>query len=128
MQGQVGVETNLQKHAVLMSLDFYVARNVMPPFHQGQDMSTIPQHTTFSQMPYNIQQDLQQAFQRIFLDNNLDMTAYQLPLPNATVVAELESEKTKYDLEHPSIRILLVLYQSTDVLRVVEKYTVQILQ
>ncbi|KAI2493617.1 helicase [Fragilaria crotonensis] len=100
MQGQVGVQTNLEKHAVLMSLDFYVARNVMPPFHQGQDMSTIPQHTTFSEMPYNIQQDLLQAFQRIYLDNNLDMTAFQLPLPNAPVVAELESEKTKYDLEH----------------------------
>lgn len=99
MQGQVGVQTNLQNHAVLMSLDFYAARNVIPPFHQGQDVLSIPRHTTFSEMPYDIQQDLLQAFQRIFLDNNIDMTAYQLPLPNAAVMAELEREKTKYDLQ-----------------------------
>ncbi|KAI2490050.1 helicase [Fragilaria crotonensis] len=90
-------KANFIKYAVYMSLDFYQARNMITPVCQGKPMMALLYQFTFYDMPYDIQQDLLQAIQEMFVDNNLEMEGYGLPLPKAPAEAELE--KTKYNID-----------------------------
>lgn len=100
LQGHADPKTNFDKYALYMSFDFYDTRNIVVPIHQqGEHMSTSHSHFTFADMPYDIQQDLLQAIERLFLDNNLEMADYGIPSPKALIESELEREKKKYNFD-----------------------------
>ncbi|KAI2503801.1 helicase [Fragilaria crotonensis] len=100
LQGHADPKTNFDKYALYMSFDFYDTRNIVVPIRQqGEHMSTSHSHFTFADMPYDIQQDLLQAIERLFLDNNLEMADYGIPSPKALIESELEREKKKYNFD-----------------------------
>ena len=82
-----------------MSIDFYDRRNMILPIRQDGNMSALHSHFMFVNMPNEIQEDLLQALQRLFHDNNLDMTDYHICQPKARIETELEHEKTRYDFD-----------------------------
>ena len=90
---------NFIKYAVYMSLDFYEARNMIVLVCQGNPMMASLYELTYYDMPYDIQQDLLRTLQEMLLENNWDMESEGLPLPKARVEAELERERTKYDID-----------------------------
>ena len=92
-------KANFIKYAVYMSLDFYEARNMIAPVCQGNPMMASLYKFTYYDMPYDIQQDLLRSLQEMLLENNWDMESEGLPLPKARVEAELERERTKYDID-----------------------------
>lgn len=92
-------KANFIKYAVYMSLDFYEARNMIAPVCQGNPMMASLYKFTYHDMPYDIQQDLLRTLQEMLLENNWDMESEGLPLPKARLEAELERERTKYDID-----------------------------
>jgi PIF1-like helicase len=98
-QGHGDPKAMLDKYALYMSIDFYDKRNIVLPIHEDDNVSTLHLHFMFDNMPYDIKQDLLQALERLFHDNNLDITEYHIPVPKARIESELEREKTRYDLD-----------------------------
>jgi hypothetical protein len=98
-QGHNDPKAMLDKYALYMSIDFYDKRNIALPIRQDDNMSALYPQFMFKNLPDDIKEDLLQALQTLFHDNNLDMSEYHIPEPNASIETELEREKTRYDFD-----------------------------